>query len=485
MPILRVIIATLLMATTASDLLAQRAETVVTSSYEFARPATSTTALDDYVAAPDNSFAWRVAGRRERAGCQELFIDLTSQSWRTEGEVDRTVWKHRLTIIVPNDCKTDTALLFITGGSNRDQQPNGANGLILQTAIATRSVVAELRNVPNQPLSLMGEDEERYEDNLLAASWNRFLATNDPTWIAQLPMTKSAVAAMTAVQEVLEAEAAHEVGDAGDWPRVSKFVVSGASKRGWTTWLAAAVDRRVVGVAPIVIDLLNIEPSMRHHRNSYGAWSKALGDYERQGLADKLGSESTKPIVAIVDPYVYRDRLTMPKCIINASQDEFFLPDSSRYYFDELSGDKYLSYTPSAGHGLAGSNALDTLIAFHASMVHDLPRPTVTWTGDHSATEHFVSVSAKPIDAFVYRAVNAKARDFRLPALGPAFKATKITPDAEGHYRVKVEAPPTGYAATFVRFSFDIGAPRPFRISTPVWVTPDTEPFAGSFAQPQ
>ena len=32
---------------------------------------------------------------------------------------------------------------------------------------------------------------------------------------------------------------------------VSKFVVAGASKRGWTTWTTGAVDPRVVGIEPV------------------------------------------------------------------------------------------------------------------------------------------------------------------------------------------------------------------------------------------
>jgi PhoPQ-activated pathogenicity-related protein len=38
-----------------------------------------------------------------------------------------------------------------------------------------------------------------------------------------------------------------------------KFILSGISKRGWTSWLAAAVDtKRVIGFIPIVFDFIDI-----------------------------------------------------------------------------------------------------------------------------------------------------------------------------------------------------------------------------------
>jgi PhoPQ-activated pathogenicity-related protein len=61
--------------------------------------------------------------------------------------------------------------------------------------------------------------------------------------------------------------------------KVDRFIVSGGSKRGWTTWTTAAVDDRVVAIVPYVIDCLNLPASMDHHYRAYGFWAPAVGDY--------------------------------------------------------------------------------------------------------------------------------------------------------------------------------------------------------------
>jgi PhoPQ-activated pathogenicity-related protein len=139
------------------------------------------------------------------------------------------------------------------------------------------------------------------------------MRTGEDTWPARLPMTKSAVRAMDTVQSVLKS-------DAGGNTTIDGFIVAGASKRGWTTWTTAIVDKRVVAIIPIVIDLLNVEPSFRHHFASYGYYAPAVGDYEELNIMSWQGTPQYRNLMKIEEPYEYRNRLTMPKFIINATR---------------------------------------------------------------------------------------------------------------------------------------------------------------------
>ena len=115
--------------------------------------------------------------------------------------------------------------------------------------------------------------------------------------------------------------------------------------------------------------MLNVEPSFVHHWRVYGAWSDAVNDYVEHGIMDWMGTPQFRALMRIEEPYEYRERLTMPKFMLNASGDQFFLPDSSRFYFDELRGEKLLRYVPNASHSLDKTDALESLHAFYSMIV--------------------------------------------------------------------------------------------------------------------
>jgi len=429
------------------------------------------TPLDDYIAKPDPSYRYELVNTINHPQGKIYVIDMTSQTWRSESEVNRTLWKHWLTIIVPDDVASDTALLWINGGSNEGAAPSEPDGMLVDIALQSKTVVADLRMVPNQPLIFADDpDNERYEDGIIAYTFDKFLKTEDPTWPLLLPMVKSAVRAMDTVQDHIRktARGAFEIND---------FVVSGGSKRGWTTWLTAAVDERVLAIAPIVIDVLNMGEQMQHHYAAYGFYSSAIGDYEDMKVLGQLDSEGGTDIRNFVDPYEYRERYTMPKFLINSAGDQFFLPDSAQFYFDDLPDDKYLLYCPNTDHGLDGSKADKALLAWYHSILTGRDRPDFSWEIPEEG-HMTVQTKTRPTEVNLWMATNPEARDFRLETIGKVWKSWHLTPVEQGKIHALVPAPEKGWTAYFVELVFDSGTPVPYRFSTEIRVVPDTLPYA-------
>lgn len=424
------------------------------------------TALDRYVAQPDANYSFRLLESRPGEGFTTFFLEMTSQSWLTTNEVDRPVWKHLVRVTRPDAVASSTALLFIQGGNN--QKPpvlKPADEHLVRAALATKSVVAELGMVPNQPLVFKGDGKERVEDELIAYTWDKFLRTGDERWPARLPMTKAAVRALDTVT-------AFCAGTEGGGVKLERFVVAGGSKRGWTTWTTAAVDRRVAAIVPIVIDVLNLDPSMRHHYAAYGFWAPAIQDYTDLRIMDWVGTPEFRALMQIEEPYEYRDRFTMPKLVLNATGDQFFLPDSARFYFHDLPGPKYLRYVPNADHSLKNSDAWQTLLAFYHAVVTGAPLPHYSWTVATDGTIR-AQTADTPTEVKLWQATNPHARDFRLDTFGPGWTSTPLREQEGGVFIAKPPPPPKGWTAYFVELTFAGRGPAPFKFTTEVRVTPE------------
>lgn len=434
------------------------------------------TALDRYIAQKDGVYGWRQVQTIQGTGCTGYVLELTSQTWRSEKEVDRPVWKHWLTVIKPDQLARGdagrSALLYIGAGSNRDAAPTSLSERAQMLATETNTVVAELGMVPNQPLRFTDSpDQARSEDDLIAYTRVKHFTTKDDFWLVRLAMVKSGVRAIDAVQEFLASEAG------GKW-KVDRFVVTGGSKRGWTSWLVGAVDQRVIAVAPLVIDALNSEAITRHHFEVYGFFSSALNDYVNHGLfPHKIGTPEYQAVLEIEDPFHYRrrDRLKMPKFLINASGDEFFLPDNSQFYYNELPAEKHLRYVPNAKHNLAGSDALQSLVAFYQAVITGAPRPQFSWRKEKDGTL-IVTPKDKPKEVNLWQATNPAARDFRLDTIGKAYTSRPLAAEKDGTYIGRVAKPASGYTAFFIELVYESGGRYPFKFTTEVSVVPDALP---------
>ncbi len=429
--------------------------------------------LDEYVHRKDQAYRCRLIRSDKAQEYQSHFIELISQKFLTDDEVDRTEWRHLLQVVEPFDARHQTGMLMIGGGDNSDKIPGKVNELLVRYALATGSVVAELAMVPNQPLVFRDEGKPRWEDALIAYTWDKFLTSGDSRWPARMAMTKSAVAAMDCLQSLLSST---------NGTVLSNFVVAGASKRGWTTWTTAAVDGRVSAIVPIVIDLLDVEPSFEHHWETYGFWAPAIQDYVDIGTVDWWGTPELQALFKLVDPFSYKERYTMPKFLVNAAGDEFFVPTSSQFYFDQLPGEKFLRYVPNASHSLADSDALESILAFYAAVLNNYPRPKFDWVFDSEGAIR-VRSEDKPSNVLLWVASNREARDFRKDTIGKGWKSQQLELSKDGVFIANVKRPDEGWSAYFIELKYETPFGLPFTFSTPVRVIPDTLPF--NYDQPE
>ncbi|MCB0632107.1 MAG: PhoPQ-activated pathogenicity-related family protein [Saprospiraceae bacterium] len=431
------------------------------------------TPLDKYVHTTDPAFEYHIVDTLPGEGFKTYVVRMVSQRWLTEAEVKDPVWWHWLAITVPDQLKYDKALLLIGGGSRTREQPDKTDEMAAQLALASGSVVAGLHNVPNQPTEFVGDDfGPRVEDELISYGWRKFLEggarEEDAKWLARLPMTKSAVSALNVVEDLSESLTGKHI---------DEFVVAGGSKRGWTTWTTAAVDDRVVAIAPIVIDLLNVVPSFQHHWRAYGFWAPAVGDYDREGIMDWTGTPEYDRLLALTEPYSFRDRYDIPKLILNATGDQFFLPDSWQFYWKDLPGEKHLRYVPNSEHSMRETDAVQTLLAFYQDILSDTPRPDFDWEVEDGDIVIHTAMENPPKTINLWQAHNPDARDFRVDIIGRSWTSTEVALREDGTYRLEAPKSDGGYTAFYGELTFANGDGQPLKFTTGVVVTPDTYPF--------
>ncbi len=417
-----------------------------------AAPLRAQSALDDYVKKEDTSFKWTVEKTLDLPAGKVTRITLQSQVW--EG----IPWTHALQIFEPAEIKYPNAmLLFITGGSNKnmDRPEDAATGFGLARLCGAR--VAVLPQVPNQPL--LGD---KTEDALIAETFVRYLETKDASWPLLFPMTKSAVKAMDAIQAWGKKDGNAEI---------TKFVVTGGSKRGWTTWLTGVVDSRVVAIAPMVIDTLNMKAQRDHALEVWGKPSEQVGDYTSRGLDKTMDEPAGAALWKMVDPYFYINRVTKPKLLINGTKDRYWTIDALNIYWDELKGPKSVVYVPNAGHNLAVNRdyALNGIGAFFRYNLSGRPWPQLSWEhtdGPDKALVLTVKSTPEPKSAKVWTALS-DTRDFR--------ESTWVsTPMATSGSISKSETPrpAKGYIALFGDLEFEVDGV-PFHLSTQVRQPPE------------
>lgn len=413
-------------------------------------PDSSPKELDEYIALPDDSFQWKIIEKKDEINEKVILIEMVSQTWQG------IPWKHYLLIALPNKQKYfDFASLYIGGKRIGNMPGDGDLFLARSLAEATAMPVGMLFQVPNQPLF-----GNYVEDALIGETLLKSLETGDMTWPLLFPMAKSVLRALDAVQEVLKQEKKLSI---------ESFVIMGASKRGWTTWLAAASkDKRVKAIAPIVIDTLNIRRQMEYQIETWDDYSPSIHDYTSRNLVRKEGkalSEFEERLWTMIDPYSYRTRYTIPKMLVHGTNDPYWTVDASQFYWDDLPGIKYMLTLPNAGHGLDGQQvkAVQSIAVFARHAAERKPWPRMTWKLEEQEKQYNLKIDADLSEKRVKLwTAHSEIKDFRKA------KWTSKSIEAGIEETIPISKPEAGHVAFFVELSAtEYGIP--FSLTTQVW----------------
>lgn len=471
-----------------------------------------------FVQNDDNVFKYQLHNQDQTENLTINTYILDAHKWPIELDehIQSTVWRHKLIIYIPRVVKHDKAIFYVSGGYNTNLEgkeifsPSKEILNFTNISINNNAVVVVLEDVPNQYLFI--DSVPKKEDQILAFTYKKVM--EDPmknAYLAgHLPMVKSIVKGMDAAQEILSKQ---EI-------TINNFMLLGASKRGWAAWLAALEDDRVSALMPIVIDILDVQKNINHICNSYKKHCPpALRDYQAEGIIDLIDSDAFKSLMQIEDPFNYLNLLeyakqaSIPKYVINASGDDFYSPDSSKFYFKNLMGDNYIRYLPAAMHYFAGnpiSDALNNIKLLNEAIenyfyffLNQVSLPKVSW--NFSPGQISLNSSIRPNKIELWTASNDQERDFRflnsyskfhlgiktlwsylskylpfsIDLCDTCYKAQNIPFNcfADHSCNLIVDLPnhKKGWQASFLELHYDIEN-RDFVITTEIYITPDTYP---------
>eukprot|EP01132_Coremiostelium_polycephalum_P001297 gene1297-1639_t len=450
------------------------------------------TPLENFVNRPDDNVGQFYIHKTIKDPRYTAYVlNFTSLNWLTPDESSNPKWWHWLVVCVPNIVLSDYGYLEVDGGVFTSEAR--VTPMIENICVQTNSVAAHLWQNPNQPTVFHKDGVPRVEDGLLAYTWDQFMNNRSKVeWIGQFPLTKAVVKAMDAVQSFVKSKYYLY--------RVNHFVVSGASKRGWASWLAAAIDPRVKAVIPVVFPNVNLIQNTINHYRAYGGWSFAYGDYYIQGLMRFLNTPQFEWVAKEIDPIYFVDRLrTKPKYVVNAVGDEYFLPDSSSFFWPQLLGEKHLRIHPNAGHWLQNRDPflIAEVTSYYKNIINHQKLPEFDWSvvPDPTTNQTTVHVTLKdslfhrPTSVVVYQAnsLSTTRRDWRYQSCdiftgvctpnNVTWVPTPLTAAGEDFYKFTVSAPTEGgWRGAFVELTYQslFGVQR---YTTDFFYAPFTFPF--------
>jgi PhoPQ-activated pathogenicity-related protein len=472
------------------------------------------TALDEYVNDESDMhvFQWHKVTeyRFDNQSCTVHILNVTSHRYIDESWSNRATWWHFMGVAIPDNPTRDFAYMFIDGGGNGD--PPGSSGppgptdarvrIAYEIAGMTGYFGAFILQIPNGGVRFSNDPDNmsRTEDKFIAWTWKTYIDPDDkyyknPSILARMPMTKGCTRGLTAISEFIESETGRVV---------NTFGVGGGSKRGWTAWSVAATDRRVIAVTPMVMSLLNFNDTLQAHYRNLGGWTWVFNDYWELNLTqhfhDDLVTNWDYGLWSYEDMFRYEPRLALiPKLLVSACGDEFFLLTDHPYWWNEMGGEKWLMMNQNAEHSLApwyekiGETVGSWLMLLYEE---ELPYvPQMVWLQGITATgaaRILASTDSTPDviqgwQAHTWR--NDTRKDFRLVVGYPPFihpvvwRDYPVTSLGGNLYEIVLEQDLPGFGGAFIDLIWTRFTGNRLHLTTSVQITPDIYPFPSCYGE--
>ncbi len=411
---------------------------------------------------------------------EERLQGVTARYYRLSFEIPKSgqylkidKWQHDVTFYIPDNPHLKRSLLVINNGINHPL-PGGevvkptdfTADTLVKLASQTRTIVTSISDIPNQYLAYENDHKLRKEDDSVALSWQLFMkdtAKYNKTPL-QLPMTAAVSQAMSLAERELK-----------KWD-INSFIVTGLSKRGWAAWMTAISDPRVDAIVPFVIDLLNQRQALTHMYKVYGGnWPIAFTPYYNENIDTQINTPQFDNLMQIQDPFSYttseyKKRLNIPKYIINASGDDFYTPDNTKFYYDKLPGVRSLRVIPNSNHYGVKAFALESLVHFTNRIQGNVKLPDIRVTVKKQKDSETLNLkfSEAPVHLALWSANNLQSRDFRF-ACNIRYQQTAVKLPVNDFLKVNLPYPTQGWSAAFIEATFSDG----YVATTPVFVSRD------------
>jgi PhoPQ-activated pathogenicity-related protein len=276
-------------------------------------------------------------------------------------------------------------------------------------------------------------------------------------------MVKSVVRAMDATTAAS--------GSPGRVP-ITRYIVAGHSKRGQTAWLSGVADPRVAGIVSVASDVLNSPAQIAHHHKVAGEISGSSSIFEEViQAADTLRGSC---LIAMIDPYRYRDRLAVPKLVVLGTHDDYTPAHALNLYWPDLVGSKSVLYLPNTDH--VGANyhpdVNPTAFAFVRAVASDAGMPQIDSKLDTRHGRAVLQIRAAPAPRSARLWTNTSASlDVRSSGWSPTdvpIVPVHGAPDSTS-FVGEIPLPATGFAAIVGELEFG-GGSVPYRLSTQIYI---------------